>query len=244
MMKRFFLSILASFLILTPLQVFALTQEQAFQKYKDELISLDLSASASEEKAKQDVEAMLESMEASQYDVEVAFNALEARVNALLRNDARREEAKSELENAEDAVKAFTLLEAQNHLEVQEALAGVLPQLLTTTTFEQAQREATDAMAEVNRVLINPSRPGNVPEGDLFSDFIPQLIRQLFRFAWLGVLVAFTVSGVFLIMAKENDDRISKAKTMIYYSLIGFVVIALAFAIVKGVTDIDFFNFI
>jgi len=236
--------IIGLILILVPFQTFALTQDQAFQAYRDELISLDFDALASEKKAKQDIEVMIESMEAAQYDAEVAFNALEVRVSGLLKNDSRRDEAKNALSTTESDVEDFTSLEAQNHLEVQEAFSGVLPRLLTSTIFDQSQKKALDAMADVNRILINPNRPGNVPEGDLFSDFIPQLIRQLFRFAWLGVLIAFTVSGVFLVIAKENDDRISKAKSMIYFSLIGFIVIAMAFAVVKGITDIDFFNFI
>jgi len=95
-----------------------------------------------------------------------------------------------------------------------------------------------------NGVLYGKLWKSNYTEGDLVSDFIPQLIRQLFRFAWLAVLIAFTVSGVMLVMAHDNDENITKAKGMIYYSLIGFAFVALAFAIVKGVTDIDFFRFI
>jgi hypothetical protein len=91
---------------------------------------------------------------------------------------------------------------------------------------------------------LKPERPGDVPETRLLEDFIPQLIRQLFRFAWLAILIAFIASGVMFVMAFDSDDRITKAKHMIYYTLIGFGVITLAFSVVKAITNIDFFNFI
>ena len=58
------------------------------------------------------------------------------------------------------------------------------------------------------------------------------------------ILIALTVSGVMFVTAQENDERLTKARGMLYYTLIGFAFIAFSFAIVKALTDIDFFRFI
>lgn len=110
--------------------------------------------------------------------------------------------------------------------------------------FNQKEKEAISAITAVNRELLSPSQPGNVPKGDVINDFIPGLIRILFRFAFFAVLISFLVSGVFFVIAFSNEQRITSAKNMLYYSLIGFVFIVLAFALVKAVTNIDFFGFI
>lgn len=107
--------------------------------------------------------------------------------------------------------------------------------------WNNAHLKAKKAMSYVQQVYVNPLKPGNVPEGDLIENFIPQLIRQLFRFAYLAILISFLVSGAFLVMVLDNDERLTKAKQMIYFSFIGFAFITLAFAIVKAITDIDFF---
>lgn len=223
---------------------FALTRSQAIARYQVELESVGLDAATAEQKSNQDVEAAIDSMESAQSDVDYAFDALSDRVDSLQTGDARKDPADAAIDRAESAVGAFKGMSPQQELDVQDSVAGALPRVLFSSNFELAHEEALAAMRVVNQILIAPSRPGAVPEGDLVADFIPQLIRQLFRFAWLAVLVSLVVSGVMFVMAQDNDEKITKAKSMIYYSLIGFAFIALAFAIVKGVTDIDFFRFI
>ena len=75
-------------------------------------------------------------------------------------------------------------------------------------------------------------------------DFIPWIIRTLFRFAFFAIFISFLVSGVMFITAFSTEERVTKAKNILYYSLIGFAFVSLAFAIVKAVTNIDFFGFI
>lgn len=239
-------SVIIGFLLLLffPFPTYAISQAEAENLYKTELMKMGLKGGVAEEKAKAEIKPVLEQMKTAQADVETAYNALEKRVKGLNKNDGRKEAARAALQEAGEKVKAFTSLPGQAFLEVQKSVGGALPRVLANADFELARSQATEAMAKVNQLLIAPIRPGAVPEGDLVSDFIPQLIRQFFRFAWLAVLISFTVSGVLLVLARDNEDRVSNAKGMIYYSIIGFAIITLAFALVKAITDIDFFAFI
>lgn len=233
---------------------FALSNEEAVEeavaKYTEELKKIGLTAEgAANAKAATDVKSLIDFMNASQSDADHSFDAIKKRVDSLLRSDLRRDDARDELDKIKNddedgLLDLFMKIDPEQEIFLQESIAGAPPRVLPSDDFTLAQESVENALRDINRILISPTRPGAVPEGDIVSDFIPQIIRQLFRFAWLAVLVAFTVSGVMLIIAHGNDEKITKAKQMIYFSFVGFAFIALAFALVKAVTDIDFFRFI
>ena len=238
--KIFIIFLLATLIFGFADTVFALGKSGAINEYKDELPS---SFEDKQSKAEEAVDAMIDSMEASQVEADETVSELEKRVSAININDPKRDKANDLMKTAKNRVDDFSDMDAKSHLQV---IGGpeVLPSVLPDDEFQEKQESALNAINDVNRYLIAPTRPGAVPEGDIVEDFIPQLIRQLFRFAWLVILISFVVSGIMFITAFDNDERITKAKHMIYYTLIGFAVVTLAFAIVKGVTDIDFFRFI
>lgn len=222
----------------------ALSKDDAITAYTDELVALGLEEGAASDKATSDVNALIAVMKATQEDIGYNFDSISERVDSLNKNDLRRDDALDRLDNAENLMDTFRDMDPEQNLYLQESIGGAPPRVTEGDDFRLAREAAEGAQASINRILIAPSRPGAVPQGDIVSDFIPQLIRQLFRFAWLAVLIALTASGVLMILAHGNEEKITKARAMIYYSLVGFAFIALAFAIVKGVTDIDFFRFI
>jgi len=147
-------------------------------------------------------------------------------------NNPKKEAIEKVLEAGEDAFNRFANLSASAHITDEN---------IPDAEWDDAYFEAKKAIAYVKQVYVNPIKPAGVPEGDLLQNFIPQLIRQLFRFAYLAIFISFLVSGTFLITVLDEEERLTKAKQMIYYSMMGFAFITLAFAIVKAVTDIDFF---
>lgn len=54
--------------------------------------------------------------------------------------------------------------------------------------------------------------------------------------------LAFLASGVFMVISQGNDEELSKAKSMLNYTILAMVVSAAALAIVTGVTQLQFFN--
>ena len=227
-------------------QALADARGDAINELKAEYISLmgQDDAQNAENRATDDVDALIDSMENDQYNVQVALDAAHGQVDSLPRSSTRRDDANDAIERADHRVGDFTDMDAARHIEVIHVTAGALPYVTPDSAFKSAQEAASGAVTEVRRIILNPERPGTVPAGDLLTDFIPTIIRQLFRFAWLAVFVSLTVSGVYFVIAQEDEERLTKAKAMIYWSLIGFAFVTLAFAVVKAVTDIDFFGFV
>lgn len=191
-------------------------------------------------------EAAIRSMRDRQIAIQADYDNLDTRVKDMDRNNPRRDPAKDLLKEAQNAVDAFYALNPDDHLA-----AGNQPDQI----FKDAEKKAIDKINAVNRYLFAPVLPGakdiaaqpdeeSVPHGDIIEDFIPQFIRLLMRFASLAVFISFVVSGVMFVMAFGNEDRVTKAKRMLYWTLVGFAFVTLAFALIKAVTDIDFFGFV
>lgn len=212
--------------------------------YKQELENQGESESDAETVALDHIINTLLFMEASQDSVQTKYEELKNRVDAMHPDDTRRDNAMNAKNKAKKAKDDFTGLNVVSNFEVEIQIGGVSPLVKPSKDFLDAEKAALDDLSKVNKILIAPSRPGSVPQGDILEDLAPQLIRQLFRFAWLAVLISFVVSGVMFIISFDNEEHISRAKRMIYFTLLGFAFVSLAFAIVKAITDIDFFRFI
>jgi len=172
-----------------------------------------------------------------QIAVQDSFASMKARVDALLPTDTRRDSAKSMLGQAETAVNIFI-----NMPVVDERLD--LNPYRSNETFNTYEKNAIISISNVNKILLAPPKPGAVPEGRITEDFIPYIIRLFFRFAYLAVFVSFVISGVMFVTAYSAEERVTSAKKILYYSIIGAALVTLAFAIVKAITNINFFGFI
>ncbi len=179
-----------------------------------------------------------------QIDAADSFGNLRTRVKALSSGDPRADGADSALDNAESVLDKFLALDPLKTDASGDFILVAGDPPAAATQFASAEKAALADLSKVNRALIAPQKPGNVPEGDIINDFLPGLIRTLMRFASLAILISFLVSGVLFVMAFGVEERLTRAKQMLYFSLIGFAIVTLAFAIIKAVTTIDFFGFI
>jgi hypothetical protein len=229
------------FTVIAPLSTFA-SRDSVIGEYKQELINQGASAGDAQTIAADAVDSTINAMASSQEGASTKYDELKNRVDSLTQKDNRKDDAQNSLDDAKGAVGDFKDLDPGDHVMFEAQLGGVPPKAVPDDEFISAEGAASEALNKVNRILIAPSQPGNVPAGNLMTDFIPQLVRQLFRFAWLAVLVAFVTSGIFFIISYGNEERLGKAKRMIYFTFLGFAFVTLAFAIVKAITDIDFFS--
>ncbi len=181
-----------------------------------------------------------------QKDMASSLEALEKRIDVLSKTDPRKDGADDKFNTANRLLDTFLELDVTKKDPVtnEVLLVTEYEPYDAVEKFTDAEKDAFKAINDVNRSLLAPVKPGNVPDGDILEDFLPGVIRILMRFASLAVFISFIVSGVFLIVSFDNEERVTKAKSMLYYTLIGFAFVTLAFAIVKAVTDIDFFGFI
>lgn len=187
------------------------------------------------------VHASEEDLRARQQSMVDAFNKLDVRIKEMEENDPRTKHAKELLKTAEDKKNTFN---------------GLQPSEGETEDFIKAEKAAIEAMNAVNQFFIAPVKPGATSVGkagtvpgskeeggktlSVTEEFLPYIIRMLFRFTSLAVLIAFVIAGVMMIIAYDNTEYVDKAKRIMYYALIGFAFIALAYAIVRGVTKITF----
>lgn len=54
-------------------------------------------------------------------------------------------------------------------------------------------------------------------------------------------LIAFTVGGVMFVASQGNEEQISKAKKIIFWSIFALLIIAASYALVLGVSQLQFF---
>ena len=225
----------------------------AILTYSTELVSMGMDEGDANTKATNDVNNLVASMQGDKSRADYAFATLEERVDNLLESDLRKEKALNALERVKDeeligedsgVLVDFLAMDPAQYIYVQTSIGGTPPMVMAGDKFSLAREAVERAEGNINRILLAPTQPGAVPTGDIVSDFIPQIIRQLFRFAWVAIFISFTASGIMFIVAHGNDERLTKAKSMLYFTMIGFAFVALAFAIVKAVTDIDFFRII
>lgn len=174
-----------------------------------------------------------------QLDVADGYNSLSKRVSSMNKDDPKKDNIEDLLDDAAKSANDFLCLDINNEVEERE-----FGSFAESRTFTEAEQEALSALSDVNKAILSPRRPAEVPQGDLLEDFIPNLVRLLFRFASLAVFVSFVISGLMFVAALGNEERVTKAKQMLYWTLVGFAFVTLAFALVKAITDIDFFGFI
>ncbi len=179
------------------------------------------------------IDDLKDSMKARQQEISATYNSVSIRVTTMNPRDERKSEAKALLDEAKDLVDDF------KDIDVGANVVGDPP--VPSAEYNEAEEAAVDAINAVNRYLISPARPGNVPEGDIIEDFIPRVIRLLFQFAWVAILITIVVSGVMMVISFDNEERVTKAKTMLLWAIVGFAFITLAFALVRGITGITFF---
>jgi len=68
------------------------------------------------------------------------------------------------------------------------------------------------------------------------------IITTLLNICGALTLLSLTVGGIFMITSQGNPDSIEKGKKIIIYSLGGLLVIAVSYAIVLGVSRLEFFT--
>lgn len=171
-------------------------------------------------------------LKARQEEVNQLLKNLEMQVDNMSSTNPKKDEMEKALEDAKTAFDDFKALDPAQ---------SVTSENQPTQEFAAAEENAVSAINKVSQLFVSPNRPESVPQGDILKDFIPQVVRQLFRFAYLAILIALTVAGVMMVVSYDSEERVTKAKNIIIYSLIGFAFITLAFAIVKAITNINLF---
>jgi hypothetical protein len=68
------------------------------------------------------------------------------------------------------------------------------------------------------------------------------IIKILLNISGALTLLSFTVGGVMMIVSQGNGDLLEKGKRITYYSVAGLVIIAVSYAVVIGVSELQIFT--
>lgn len=80
-----------------------------------------------------------------------------------------------------------------------------------------------------------------LPAGD-WREVLASVIQIILGITGSLALIAFTVGGVMLVTAQGNEERISKGKDILFWSILALAVIAASYGIVIGVSQLQFFQ--
>jgi len=82
---------------------------------------------------------------------------------------------------------------------------------------------------------------GNLPRGD-WKVLLANVIKLVLAITGSLAFAAFTYGGVMMVTAQGNDQQISKGKNILFYSVLALAIIAASYAIVLGITQLQFFQ--
>ncbi len=77
-------------------------------------------------------------------------------------------------------------------------------------------------------------------KGDLRSELIPELIQTILKFMGTIAFLLFIYAGSILVLRDGDDEKVTKAKNILIYSLVGAVVSLLAYLVIEAVIQFDF----
>src|SRR3989338_3883950 len=75
--------------------------------------------------------------------------------------------------------------------------------------------------------------------GDIAIDIIPFFINTGLAIAGTLIFISFLYAGFLLVFANDNEENIEKGKKIMIYSVVGAVVMAISYAVVYGVANLQ-----
>lgn len=93
-------------------------------------------------------------------------------------------------------------------------------------------------------VLIEGSPQGesgttSLPHGDIVEDFFPFFINTALSITGTLMFIAILYSGYILVFTNDNEENINKGKKTLIYAVIGAFVVAISYAVIYGVANLD-----
>ena len=96
-----------------------------------------------------------------------------------------------------------------------------------------------DLVGESDRI---DDLPGVKWGNNLEENFMPAVMKFITGSVGGVALVVLLVSGFMMITSFDDSEMREKAKKTLYWAMLGIVFIMLAYAIVKGITNIQFWR--
>lgn len=106
-----------------------------------------------------------------------------------------------------------------------------------TKTDPTEKAAASDALTQGTKIGTVNKLP-NVT----WQKALTEVIKLLLNITGGLTLIAITIGGTMMVVSQGNPDMLEKGKKVTYYSIAGLVIIAVSYAIVIGVSELQFFS--
>lgn len=80
----------------------------------------------------------------------------------------------------------------------------------------------------------------DLPTGDVLDSVVPTILDWSLRFSWVAVLAVVAYSALQMVVARGEEENLTKAKNNLVYAILALVVISGALAIVTGIVSFKF----
>ena len=72
------------------------------------------------------------------------------------------------------------------------------------------------------------------------EQIIGSVILQILEWTFVLTVIAIVVAAIYYVIARGNDEDITKAKNIILYLVIGMAIIGASYGVIAGITQLEF----
>ncbi len=94
-----------------------------------------------------------------------------------------------------------------------------------------SQQDIIEAQDEDNRV--------SLPGGDFLGEIVPALITNVLYATAFLIFIAFMYGGVLLVIARGNEEAVTKAKSIVIYAAVALALLSLGYAVIYGIANLN-----
>lgn len=79
----------------------------------------------------------------------------------------------------------------------------------------------------------------SLPSGNLLTDFLPFFINTALAITGTLIFIALLYGGYLFVLANDDEESINKGKKIMTYSIIGAIVVAISYAAIYGLVNLN-----
>lgn len=85
----------------------------------------------------------------------------------------------------------------------------------------------------------DPDQRVSLPGGDFLGEIVPAAITNVMYITTFLIFIAFMYGGVLMVVSRGNEEGVTKAKTIVVYSAVALALLALGYAVVYGIANLN-----